>query len=125
MSEVQKGKAKLARGGKAEAGHGVHFCHLDNTTTPYFFTNFPEDATTTDLWRFFLSFGQVMEVLIDDRLSYVILSIFSSYLHKVLAGKRRSIRTIVYDFGTFVMFSIFESVFLVFPKHSNFRGFLK
>jgi len=23
------------------------------------------------------------------------------------------------------MFSIFESVILVFPKHSNFRGFLK
>jgi len=40
------------------------------------------------------------------------------------AAKRRSIRTIVYDFGTFVMFSIFESVNLVFPKHSNFRGFL-
>jgi len=36
-----------------------------------------------------------------------------------------SIRTIVYDFGTFVMFSIFESVILVFSKHSNFRGVLK
>jgi len=36
-----------------------------------------------------------------------------------------SIRTIVYDFRTFVMFSIFESIILVFPKHSNFRGVLK
>jgi len=35
-----------------------------------------------------------------------------------------SIRTIAYDFGTFVMFSIFEYVILVFPKHSNFKGFL-
>jgi len=32
---------------------------------------------------------------------------------------------IAYDFGTFVMFSIFESVIIVFPKHSNFRGFLE
>jgi len=32
---------------------------------------------------------------------------------------------IAYDFGTFVMFSIFKSVILNFPKHSNFRGFLK
>jgi hypothetical protein len=36
-----------------------------------------------------------------------------------------SIRTIACDFGTFVMFYIFESVILVFAKHSNFRGFLK
>jgi len=28
-------------------------------------------------------------------------------------------------FGTFVMFSIFESVILGFPKLSNFRGVLK
>jgi len=32
---------------------------------------------------------------------------------------------IAYDFKTFVMFSIFESVILVFPKHGNFRGFFK
>jgi len=32
---------------------------------------------------------------------------------------------IAYDFRTFVMFSIFESVNLVFPKHNNFRGVLK
>jgi len=32
---------------------------------------------------------------------------------------------IAYDFGTFVMFSIFEYVILVFPKHSNFRGFFE
>jgi hypothetical protein len=40
-----------------------------------------------------------------------------------LLAIRRSIRTIAYDFGTFVIFSIFESVILVFPKHSNFRVF--
>jgi len=32
---------------------------------------------------------------------------------------------IVYDFGSFVIFSIFESIILVFPKHINFKGFLK
>jgi len=36
----------------------------------------------------------------------------------------RSIIAIAYDFGTFVMFSIFESVIKVFPKHRNFRVFL-
>jgi len=40
----------------------------------------------------------------------------------VLAAKSRSIRTIFYDFGTFVMFFIFESVIQDFLKHSNFRG---
>ena len=38
---------------------------------------------------------------------------------------RRSIRMIGYDFGTVVMFSIFEFVILVFPKHRNLRGVLK
>jgi len=37
----------------------------------------------------------------------------------------RSIRTIAYDFGTFVIISIFESVILVYPKHSNLRVFFK
>jgi len=32
---------------------------------------------------------------------------------------------IAYDFGTFVMFSIFDSVILVLPKHSKLMGFLK
>jgi len=34
-----------------------------------------------------------------------------------------SIRAIAYDFGTFVMFSIFESITIVFTKQSNFRVF--
>ena len=61
----------------------------------------------------------------DDKSSYVILSMFFSYFHYDVAAKRRSIRIIAYDFRTFVMFSIFESIILVFPKHSNFRGFLE
>jgi len=61
----------------------------------------------------------------DDRSSYIILSMFFSHFQKVLVAKGRSIRTITYDFRTFIMFSIFESVILVFPKHSNFKGFLK
>ena len=32
---------------------------------------------------------------------------------------------IAYDFGTFVMFSIFESVILVFPKIAMLRGFFE
>ena len=59
----------------------------------------------------------------DDKSSYVILSMFFNYFHYVLAAKRKSIRTIAYDFRTFVMFSISESVILVFSKHSNIRGF--
>jgi len=47
---------------------------------------------------------------------------FFSYFQKVLAAKRKSIRAIAYDFMTFVMFSIIESIILVFPKHSNFMG---
>jgi len=59
----------------------------------------------------------------NDRSSYFILSMFFSHFQLVLVAKRRSIRAIAYDFGTFVMFTIFESVILVFPKHvhSNFR----
>jgi len=30
-----------------------------------------------------------------------------------------------YDFGTFIMFSICESVILVFPKHRNLRVFFE
>jgi len=35
-----------------------------------------------------------------------------------------SIRSIAYDFGIFVIFSMFVSVILFFPKHSNSRVFL-
>jgi len=41
---------------------------------------------------------------------------FFSHSQKVLTAKQRSIRAIAYDFGTFVMFSIFESAILFFPK---------
>jgi len=46
----------------------------------------------------------------DDKSSYVILSMFFSLFLYEITTKRRNIRTIAYDFGTFVMFSIFESV---------------
>jgi len=61
---------------------------------------------------------------LDDRSSYVILNMFFSHFQKVLAAKRMSIRSISYDFRSVVMFSIFESVILIFSKYSNFRGFL-
>jgi len=49
---------------------------------------------------------------------------FFSLFQYVLPAKQRSIWVIAYDFGTFVMFSIFESVIRVFPKYNNFRVFL-
>jgi len=45
-------------------GKKVIFQHLDNTTTPFFFTGFPEHAKNTDLWRLFARFGQVEEVFV-------------------------------------------------------------
>jgi len=36
-----------------------------------------------------------------------------------------SVKAISYDFETFLMFSIYESIIIVFPKHSKFRGVLK
>jgi hypothetical protein len=44
------------------------FHHLDQVTTSFFFTNFPEDATTGDLWKIFQGFGRVGEVYIPKKL---------------------------------------------------------
>ncbi|MCI11935.1 RNA recognition motif, partial [Trifolium medium] len=45
-----------------------YFHHLDKVTTSFFITNFPEDATSEDLWRCFLKFGRVGEVYIPKKL---------------------------------------------------------
>jgi len=49
---------------------------------------------------------------------------FLGHFEYVLQPKKMSIRSIAYHFGTFVMFSILESVVLFFPKHINFKMFL-
>jgi hypothetical protein len=49
-------------------GKSIDFLqHLDNTTTSFFFTNFPEDALSEELWRLFLKFGRVWEVYIPKK----------------------------------------------------------
>ena len=53
------------------------------------------------------------------------LACFSDIFSRFQKKKRRSIKMMAYDFRIFVMFSIFESVILVFLKHGNFRVFLK
>lgn len=50
VSEVSKGKAKEKSGRAAPVGYR----HLDSTTTPFFFSNIPDGALTTDLWRMFI-----------------------------------------------------------------------
>lgn len=64
MSVGTKGKAPV-EGGKAAP---ISFHHLDNSTIPLFFTNIPEEAETTDLWRCFAQFGFVAEVFIPKKL---------------------------------------------------------
>ena len=44
------------------------FRHLDNTTTPFFFSNFPDNATRSDLLKLFVRFGKVEEVFIPNKL---------------------------------------------------------
>jgi len=70
--------------------------------------------------------------LLEDKQQFKLGVVMTGHLTLLLAcfsvgfvAKRRSIRMIAYDFGIFVMFSIFESVILVFLKNFNFRGFLK
>ncbi|MCI42544.1 endonuclease/exonuclease/phosphatase family protein, partial [Trifolium medium] len=41
---------------------------LDKVTTSFFVTNFPDDATSDDLWKLFLKFGKVGEVYIPKKL---------------------------------------------------------
>lgn len=41
---------------------------LDQTTTSFYFTNFPDDSKTTALWSMFARFGIVGEVFIPNKL---------------------------------------------------------
>ncbi|MCI14413.1 endonuclease/exonuclease/phosphatase family protein, partial [Trifolium medium] len=45
------------------------FIHnLDKVTTSFFITNFPNEATSEDLWELFLQYGKVGEVYIPKKL---------------------------------------------------------
>jgi RNA recognition motif-containing protein len=44
------------------------FKDLDNNTTSFFFTNFPEDCPGTELWKVFKRFGRVKEVFVPNKL---------------------------------------------------------
>lgn len=53
-----------------EAGRsksGGYFKELDKVTTSFFFTNFPDGASNTDLLRLFASFGYVGEVFVPRK----------------------------------------------------------
>jgi hypothetical protein len=57
-------------GGSARANSvrkKAYFHHLDKVTTSFFFTNFPKDASTGDLWKLFHSFEKVGEVYIPKK----------------------------------------------------------
>jgi RNA recognition motif-containing protein len=42
--------------------------HLDQVTTSFFVSKFPEEVSNTDLWKLFIPFGRVGEVFIPKKL---------------------------------------------------------
>ncbi|MCH92992.1 RNA recognition motif, partial [Trifolium medium] len=42
--------------------------HQDNNTTSFFFQNFPEDVTESDLWKLLRKFGRIWDVYIPPKL---------------------------------------------------------
>jgi RNA recognition motif-containing protein len=62
-TEGREGSARAASGKK-----NGYFHHLDRVTTSFFITNFPLEATSEDLWKLFLKFGNVGEVFIPKKL---------------------------------------------------------
>ncbi|MCI22421.1 RNA-binding protein 25-like, partial [Trifolium medium] len=69
-------REKVERGGRKEWEEGEMrvqrrkgFVHrLDQETTSFFFTNFPEDAKVTELWSKFARHGRVGEVYVPKKL---------------------------------------------------------
>ncbi|GAU40167.1 hypothetical protein TSUD_292730 [Trifolium subterraneum] len=59
------GKGQGGEGSRARPRGFVH--RLDQETTSFFFTNFPEDAKVVDLWSRFGRFGRVGEVYIPKK----------------------------------------------------------
>jgi len=44
-----------------------YFHHLDNSTTSFFFTHFPDNLGHLDLWKLFDRFGRVGEVFLPSK----------------------------------------------------------
>ncbi|KAK2395407.1 SC35 splicing factor [Trifolium repens] len=55
-------------GGESSRARQKGFVHrLDQETTSYFFTNFPDDTKATELWKKFGRFARVREVYIPNK----------------------------------------------------------
>jgi hypothetical protein len=67
VSDSCKGKEVVTASQAVAAGRGG-FQYLDNSTIPFFFTNFPDNASKLDLRRLFMSYGKVEEVFIPNKL---------------------------------------------------------
>ncbi|MCI06753.1 RNA recognition motif, partial [Trifolium medium] len=59
------GKGKGGEGSRSRPRGYVH--RLDQVSTSFFFTNFPEDVKVVDLWPRFAHFGRVGEVYIPNK----------------------------------------------------------
>ncbi|MCI28503.1 RNA-binding protein 25-like, partial [Trifolium medium] len=68
----REGVERGGRKGSDAAGASHHrkgFVHkLDQETTSFFFTNFPEDVNVMDLWAKFARYGRIGEVYIPKKL---------------------------------------------------------
>jgi hypothetical protein len=64
--EERKGWQTVGRRGESKAKGYTH--RLDQVATSFFFTNFPEDIKSVDLWPKFAHFGRVGEVYIPKKL---------------------------------------------------------
>jgi RNA recognition motif-containing protein len=53
---------------RAKGKSNAFLQYLDKTTTSFFISNFPEEATSSDLWQLFLKCGRFSEVYISKKL---------------------------------------------------------
>jgi hypothetical protein len=59
MSEKEEGERVRKSGGY---GH-----RMDQISTPFFFTNFPEELGWGELWKLFAKYGRVCDVFIPKK----------------------------------------------------------
>ncbi|MCI42072.1 RNA recognition motif, partial [Trifolium medium] len=63
---VEREDVGKSRAASERRGGFIH--NLDKVTTSFFVTNFPDDASTEDLWKLFVKYGRVGEVYIPKKL---------------------------------------------------------
>jgi RNA recognition motif-containing protein len=66
--EEREGLGKRSEGETSRAKPSGFVRRLDQETTSYFITNFPEEAKTTELWSKFSRYARVAEVYIPNKL---------------------------------------------------------